>query len=71
MTRYDFTETTDFLNNAVPLDYLYEDVVEAMHNIGEYRYLTRKDINKVWGVLLTCADLIGTIQIKAKKGGKK
>lgn len=57
MTRYDFTETSDFLNNSVPLGDLYEDVVEAMHDLGEYRHLTRKDINKVWNTLLTCASV--------------
>ncbi len=68
MTRYDFTEAADFLNNSVPLGDLYADVVEAMHDLSEYRHLTRKDINKVWHTLLTCADFIDTIQIE--RGGE-
>lgn len=69
MTRYNFTETTDFLNNSVPLGDLYADVVEAMHNISEYRHLTRKNINQVWDTLFFCAELLDTIQIKRKKKG--
>lgn len=64
MTRYDFSETADFLNYSVPLGDLYDDVVFAMHSMGEYRYLTREDVKDILSVLLTCADFIDTIKIK-------
>ena len=68
MTRYDFTEAAEFLDNSVPLSDLYEDVVQAMHDIGERRYLTREGIVRVWGTLLACADFLDTINVVGEGG---
>lgn len=68
MTRYDLTETTDFLNNSVPLSDLYEDVLDTMDALSlPCRYIDRDIISKVWITLMECADFIDTIQIKRGK----
>lgn len=69
MTRYDFTEATDFLNNSVPLSELYEDVLDSMRILSSPRkYIGKASQEEIWSTLLTCADFIDTIQIE--KGGK-
>lgn len=65
MAKYDFTETTDFLENSVPLSNLYEDVLEAMGELSKPRkFISKEDINMVWGTLLQCADFIETITVR-------
>lgn len=60
--RYDFRETTDFLNEAVPLSDLYDEVVEAMHLLSAPKSrLTQKKRTAIWQTLLTCADFLDTI----------
>lgn len=65
MSRYNFREAADFLNESVPLSDLYEDVLEAMGNLSApKKHLTKKDRTFIWSVLLTCADFLDTIEVK-------
>lgn len=61
--KYDFRDTTDFLNESVPLSDLYNDVMDAMHHLSNPR-LTKKKRAQIWHTLLTCADFIDTITVK-------
>lgn len=63
--RYDFTGAADFLDNSVPLQNLYEDVLRAMKLISKpSRTDSEKDRCAIWGTLLECADFIETIGCK-------
>lgn len=62
---YDFTETADFLEDAVRLGDLYEMACEGMRILSiPKRDLTREKRRELWHILLTCADFIGTINYK-------
>lgn len=65
MSRYNFRQATAFLNYSVPLSDLYEDVLEAMGYLSTpKKHLTKEDRAFIWGVLLTCADFLDTIEVK-------
>lgn len=60
MSRYDFKETKEFLNNSVPLDNMRDYIENAIHLLSLSR-LTKKNRDEVWHTLLTCADFVDTI----------
>lgn len=63
--NYDFSEATEFLNESVPLEDLYDDVCGAMHLLSSpKRYLTKKKRAEIWQTLLSCADFLDTITQK-------
>ena len=65
MTRYDFNKTEDFLNRHGSSDDIYDDVVSALELLCEpCEYMSHAQQNEVWSTLLTCAELIATIQMK-------
>lgn len=66
MSRYDFTDASDFLVEAgITPEELYDEIQDAMSDIDSLRNKRNgKKISTIWHTLLTCADLLDTITLK-------
>ena len=66
MTRYDFREAQDFLQE-VPAEELHSDVCCAMIMLDRITGKRNKKVaDEVFDVLVTCADLLASITAKEK-----
>ena len=66
-TRYDFTATADFLNEAVPLSDLRGELATAMLMLPDYGSISRKTSCAIWDAMLTVSEFLDTI---GKEGGE-
>lgn len=66
MTRYDYREVTDFLNNDVSLDELSDSIYGAIGFVQdiEDKHGESEASQEIFSTLLICADLIESIRIK-------
>lgn len=70
MTRYDFSEAQDFLQE-VPAENLYSDVCRAILMLDRITGKRNRQVaDEVFDVLVTCADLLASITAK-EKGGRR
>lgn len=66
MTRYDYREVTDFLNNDVSLDELPDSIYGAIGLVQdiEDKHGESEALQEIFSTLLICADLIESIRIR-------
>lgn len=67
MSRYDFTEASDFLEleAGITPDELYAEIQDAMSEIGSIRTKRNwKKVSTIWHTLLVCADFLERITDK-------
>ncbi|MDE7411567.1 MAG: hypothetical protein K2M94_05960 [Paramuribaculum sp.] len=70
MTRYDFRETQDFLQE-IPAEELHSDVCGAMIMLDRITGKRNKKVTaEIFGILAMCADLLASITPK-EKGGRR